>query len=141
MMAARSSSQPGTPGGVVEREPPLPHQHADGGVQHGLRHRPRQQRRARLDRLGRAVEVRQRAAVALEQEPPALDDRHRVGGAVARPRRRTPRRPRPRARRAALAVGHASVGHGTPAGCGGSGSSGSVRQHDGTVGPDAPARL
>ena len=36
----------------------LPNQHADGGVQHRLGHRPREQRRGGLHGFGRAIEVR-----------------------------------------------------------------------------------
>ena len=108
-------------GGVVEPQPSLPHEHTDGGVQHRLRHRPRQERRVRLDGLGRSVEVRQRAPVALEQEAPALHHGDGVGGAVALlvGEHLVDDRLEPRG---AGAVGHSSVGHGTPGGCGGSGS-------------------
>ena len=110
VMAARSSSHPGTPGGCVEPEPPLPHQHADGGVEHRLRHRPRQQRRVRLDRLRRSVEVRRarrRSARAAAARPGRRRPRRWCRSA---PRRRTPRRPTASSRPAERAAGPAARG-------------------------------
>ncbi len=108
----------------VERQPSLPHQHADAGVQHRLGHRPRQQGRVRLDGLRRPVEVRQRTAVAVEEQPSSLHDRDRVRGAVAIGVLDSSSTSATTAA-GGSAVGHASVGQGTPAGWGGSGSRGS----------------
>ena len=49
----------------VEVEPAVADEEADHGVQHGLGHRPAEQRRLRRHRRGRAVEVLERALVAL----------------------------------------------------------------------------
>ena len=86
-MVARGSSllvcHAGTGAGVVELEQSVVHEKTDARVQDRLRHRPRQQWRCRGDGFGRAVEVRERAAVPFEQEASPVDHHGGVRGAVA----------------------------------------------------------
>ena len=70
----------------------------------------------RLDGLGRSVEVRERAPVALEQQVPALDHGDRVGGAVALLVGEDLVDDRLEARWSGRPWATASVGHGTPGG-------------------------
>jgi hypothetical protein len=60
-------------GGCVEIEPAGAHHETHHGVQHRLGHGPAEQRRPGRHRRGRAVEVLQRALVALGHDPAPVD--------------------------------------------------------------------
>ena len=145
VMACRGSSgsdHSGTPAGASRSSTPVTDQQADDGVQHRLGHRPAEQAGLRRHRIGRPVEVLRAGPGSARPRWRRHGRRRRRGWWRGARRRRTPRRAAASSASATLGGGgsawaHAVVGHGTPAGCGGSGTrSGSA----GLTGSGSPGR-